>query len=106
MQLYNKDSFPSLNTPHRLVFSCRNHIRRAYLLLDLKGREKKYAPLSHCDTDNRRNTFYTRDTDNRRNTFYTRNTEALRYLYHYGNEHICFHRPLLIPELEPFFFLI
>lgn len=94
MQLYSKDSSPFLNTPHRLVFSCRNHIRRAYLLLDLKGREKKCAPLSHCDTDNRRNTFY------------TRNTEALRYLYHYGNEHICFHRPLVIPELEPFFFLI
>lgn len=52
------------------------------------------APLAHCDTDNRHSISY------------THNTRALRYLYHYGNEHIYFHDLLVIHELEPLTFLI
>lgn len=52
------------------------------------------ATLVHCDTDNRHSI-----SD-------THNTGALRYLYHYGNEHICFHYLLVIHELEPLTFLI
>ena len=92
MQHYKMDKCPSLYTPHTLVSSYRNHIRWAYPESDLKDKEKMCAFLVHYDTDNRRSISY------------SHSTEGLRYLCHYGNEHIYFHRLLVIPELEALIF--
>ena len=85
------DSCLSCYTPHTLASSYRSHIRWAYPESDLKDKEKIGVFLAHCDTDNRHSISCTHSTG------------ELQYPSHYGNEHICFHRLLVIPELEPLF---
>ena len=91
MQHYKMDKFPSRYIPHRLAYSHRIHIKSVYPPSDLKDKGKMYVSLKYCDTDNRHSIFY------------NHSTVVLRYLCHYDNEHICFHHPLVSPELEPLF---